>query len=358
MHMTVKNVRCNLMKEYQSFFDTTTGFYVRKQDPFLSPCGPELLDISITNKCTRSCDFCYQNCSPTGDKFIDLQDMRKVLTQAKSCFQIALGGGEPTLHPQFCEILQILKEEFNIIPNYTTNGDNLTPNILKASKKYCGAVAVSVYDHNKTWEATEKLIKAGVKTNWHYVLSKKTIRNAIAMLQKKDFPKGLNAIIFLLYKPIGRANPADCLTINDPIEELMEALQGAGLKGGFDACSMNYIIRYREEKTNKDLIDFCDSARYTGYVNWDLDMSPCSFNKTSFGNLKTETLQDVWEKKFVPYRAKLEKSICKGKCDKFKKCYGGCPLLPINLCEEKKEYEKNIMTSRVDAPNVVTLSQR
>jgi len=330
-------IKVNVAKGYHSIFNTENGFYVRKEDPFKAP-SPELLDISITNKCTRSCTFCYMNSSPVGNQFISLSDFHLILKQCKSVYQIALGGGEPTIHPQFEEILRTIKEEYNIVPNYTTNGDNLTPSIVAASKKYCGAVAVSVYEQERVDKATKTLLDAGIKTNWHFVVSKKTIGKAIDILENKKFPQGLNAIIFLLYKPIGRASAEDMLTINDPVDKFFDTLQASGIKGGFDACFMNYIIRYKSDKVQEELIDFCDAARYTAYVNWNLDVKPCSFNTKLYGNLREETLIDIWNKNFQPYRDSMLSNGCKGKCDKFNKCYGGCPLLPVNICEERKSY--------------------
>ena len=92
--------------------------------------------------------------------------------------QIALGGGEPTLPPNFPKILKKLRVERNIIPNYTTNGSNLTDEILKASKQYSGAVAVS-YSEKRTKEtikATKKLLDHGIQTNMHLILLKLRIQ--------------------------------------------------------------------------------------------------------------------------------------------------------------------------------------
>ena len=44
------------------------------------------------------------------------------------------------------------------------------------------------------------LVKAGVKTNIHYVLHKDSIIEAIQRLKEKTFPEGINAVIFLLHK--------------------------------------------------------------------------------------------------------------------------------------------------------------
>ena len=47
------------------------------------------------------------------------------------------------------------------------------------------------------------LLDAGIKTNIHYVLGNNSIDEAIERLKNNDFSKGINAIIFLLHKPVG-----------------------------------------------------------------------------------------------------------------------------------------------------------
>ena len=39
--------------------------------------------------------------------------------------------------------------------------------------------------------------------NFHYVLQSDTIIEALTRLKEKTFPTGINAIVFLLHKPVG-----------------------------------------------------------------------------------------------------------------------------------------------------------
>ena len=100
------------------------------------PCTktPVLIDLSLNNYCNLSCDFCYMSAKPLKEgEHLSMQDFDLLVQKmVKSrVLQIALGGGEPTLHPQFTEILRKLRVDANIIPNYTTNGSNLTPEIFR-----------------------------------------------------------------------------------------------------------------------------------------------------------------------------------------------------------------------------------
>lgn len=90
-----------------------------------------------------------------------IDDYRIILRQASQMkvLQIALGGGNPNQHPDFSEIIKLTREEFNIVPSFTTNGRGLSEDVLVASKKYCGAVAVSAYDpFEETFKAVHQLL--------------------------------------------------------------------------------------------------------------------------------------------------------------------------------------------------------
>jgi organic radical activating enzyme len=90
-------------------------------------------------------------------------------------FQIAFGGGEPTSHPEFADLMQSCCK-LGITPNYTTNGmwssTEQAGAVLDATVKYCGGVAVSTHPHiEEHWRlAVDMLLSAGVHTNLHVII--------------------------------------------------------------------------------------------------------------------------------------------------------------------------------------------
>lgn len=82
---------------------------------------PELVDIKITDWCDLGCSFCYQDSTLAG-KPAPLLNMIQVVSRlsAKKVFEVALGGGETTSHPDFVEILRMFKNDARIVPNFTT----------------------------------------------------------------------------------------------------------------------------------------------------------------------------------------------------------------------------------------------
>ena len=183
---------------FKSAFDTETGAYVRTgvldengkdtgAEPFMASY-PHLIDVGImghcihgkTGLCAKAGIGCYQSGMLVEQPNMSVEDFRWIAEQSKGrCNQFALGGrGDPDQHEYFEEILQICRENM-LVPNFTTSGYGMTPEIAKLCKQYCGAVAVSWYRSEYTLKAIQMLLQAGVKTNIHYVLGNNSMDEAI-----------------------------------------------------------------------------------------------------------------------------------------------------------------------------------
>lgn len=130
-------------------FDRKNGDKIRISfDDIKTPTkalSPELVDIKITDFCPYACTFCYQDSTVQGQhaKMDDIDFIVKQLKD-KKVLEVALGGGETTLHPQFVDILKNFKEN-SIIPNFTTKNLNLFRQESACDiLNHCGAIAFSV----------------------------------------------------------------------------------------------------------------------------------------------------------------------------------------------------------------------
>jgi len=79
---------------------------------------------------------------------------------------------------------------------------------------------------------------------------------------------------------------------------------------------------------------------YSAYVDWDLNMKPCSFMQNNQGvNLKQQSIVKAWKSDlFENFRKILISPRYKGceACDHFLSCLSGCPINPhIVFCDEK-----------------------
>ena len=316
-------------------------------DPQMAP-WPELADISISNYCTNGCSYCYRKSSEEG-KFMSLEDYRfalQELTSEKygSIFQVALGGGEPLLHPDFNEIIKITREEFGIIPNYTTSGKFFNPENIEATRDYCGAVAISwdPYRDLSTEELSEigsRLKDNGILANIHYVISDETINDAVDLLNGKyeEYINDFNSVIFLTYKPTGRAKNEGSIKSAGALKTFLNLVDNpvTTIKIGFDACFVPVLMK--ATGVNADLIDSCECGFFSVYIDENLDVTPCSFcnNSDYHYNLKQFSFEEIWESKFSDYRHYIDTS-CKSdcaECDEISGCRGKCPFFDdLFLC--------------------------
>ena len=144
---------------------------------------PEFYDIKVTGNCEGKCSYCYMDSKPENHYENIVNKVRiffEEMTPNQLPFQVALGGGEPTSHPDFIKLLQVLKEEFDICPNYTTNGmfvtdPELLHKIIFNTKQYCGGVAVSCHPHLVNyWKAAAfNFTINNIKLNFHIIISDK-----------------------------------------------------------------------------------------------------------------------------------------------------------------------------------------
>lgn len=328
-------------QHYKTVLSRKSGFFVRLEEegyeePFWSEDGPELLDLSITNYCERSCDFCYRQANPSG-KHISLKDVEAIVKQAKECgvLQIALGGGNPNQHPNFIEILRIIREN-NIVPSYTSNGEGLTNEILGATKQYCGAMALSLYPPYERYdEKVKRIADYEIKLNLHVILKDDTIDLLSTWFKEPPaWFDDINAVIVLNYKPIGGSQD---MMVRDR-GRLKAFYENASLcqsiKIGFDSCCVPGIVTWMN--ANPALIDSCEAARFSAFISEDMKMYPCSFmtGTNRYGDLREHSLLDIWRENesFRSFRKELEGKSCP-ECKFADICMGGCHFIPtINQC--------------------------
>ena len=343
---------------FKSAFDTQTGAYIRTGildeqgqdtgiDPFMASF-PHLIDVGVMGHCThgktglcvKAGIGCYQSGMLVEKANMTVEDFRWIAEQCEGrCNQLALGGrGDPDQHENLEELL-IISREHRLVPNFTTSGYGMTPEIAALCKRYCGAVAVSWYRSEYTLQAIKMLLNAGVKTNIHYVLGRNSIDEAIRRLKENDFPSGINAVIFLLHKPVGQGAKSNVLSFDDSrVKGFFSQIETRHpFKVGMDSCNVPGAINYCKTILPESL-DTCEGGRYSCYISSDMIMVPCSFNQERRYevSLREMNIEEAWNSElFDVFRAKM-RDACPN-CEKRALCLGGCPLMPeIVFCNNKK----------------------
>jgi len=335
-------------EHYTVAFSPSSGFFARIEDaghdePFWSEHGPETLDVAVTNWCDCGCALCYRK-SNTAGAHLPLNEYEEIIRQAHSMhvFQVALGGGNPNQHPEFPNILRLTREKYGIVPNYTTNGRGLTQEVIDATVRYCGAVAVSAHPpYHETTKAIELLQSNGITTHIHFVLTSKSIDTAIDFLiNPPSFLKAVKAIVFLNYKPVGRLADEELLLRKScRVQEFFKLCSHAQnqFSIGFDTCSITGLARYGNASDIS--IEGCDAGRFSLFVSERMEVFPCSFMvEAGYPGipLRNTSISEIWKNHLVfrRMRGKHSENMCPF-CPKARHCLSGCPLFPeINLCPE------------------------
>lgn len=145
----------------------------------------KVLSLHFTNECTRHCPNCYMRVKADGERkkdefFLGLLPVAKEL----GIQQIALGGGEPSLFPDFVERFAKEAKKLSLIVNMTSNGDGITTDTISHFK---GLTMISLsLDRYKVSSAKDvenlftkmDLIKAaGLKVGCNLQLDTKLIEN-------------------------------------------------------------------------------------------------------------------------------------------------------------------------------------
>ena len=195
-------------------------------------------------------------------------------------------------------------------------------------------------------EQIQMLLNSKVKTNIQYVLSKSSIDEAITLLEQNKFPKGINAVVFLMHKPVGLGQSKNVLKYDDPRIQYFFNLVDINdypFRIGFDSCSIPAILNFTKD-LDRDCIDTCEGGRWSAYITSDMKMLPCSFDNDRQRwayDISNDSIENAWNsQQFEDFRNHFRKSC--PNCSKRDLCLGSCPICPeIVLCHNKERIIAN-----------------
>lgn len=226
----------------------TLRFAIDPTKPITELKYPEFYDIKVTGNCEGKCPYCYMDSKPEvhyEDIVGKVRGFFSGMTPNQLPFQVALGGGEPTSHPDFIELLRVLKEEFDICPNYTTNGmwvnshNDYCESLLHFTRKYCGGVAISCHPHLvEYWEEAAKFyFDYSIRLNFHIIISDRESIDSFTSIYN-DWNSMVEYFVLLPYGSQGRAE-----TKQIDWEYLVEKLPTNQSKIAFGANFYPYLLK-------------------------------------------------------------------------------------------------------------------
>lgn len=129
--------------------------------------NPELVDIKVTDRCPfeLDCGFCYMGSTRQGAEASLKHVSNLLIAYAEmGVFEVAFGGGEPTLWPPFKEVLAFTRS-LGIIPNFTSKNFHAMRD--EGLMRNVGAVAFSITDTQSFKRFRKVYDEQRVQSNLH-----------------------------------------------------------------------------------------------------------------------------------------------------------------------------------------------
>ena len=335
---------------YNYFFDKKTGYFARwgktkDDDPIFAP-SPEILDLEISSGggCLGNCDFCYKdnggNQPVHNLSFEDFKNIFHKINKNHTLTQIAFGIMNISSNPDFFKMMEYSREN-RVIPNYTCHGLDVIKEIAEKTAKVAGAVAVSVYNKEKSSDAIKMFTDAGMtQVNIHYFLARESYDRAFEIIDDiitDPRLEKLNAIVFLQLKKKGRGGSFNYINSVDDYKKLINYCKEKKIGFGFDSCSGPLYLKSMEgTKEYQEAITVCEpceSSHFSSYINDHGVFFPCSFSEEVEGweeglNVLTcdDFIKDIWmNQKVLKFRKNLISSSQDCDCISKKYCRS-CPI--------------------------------
>lgn len=171
-----------------------------------------MVDITTTSRTFFANGVATHNCymdSTKAGKHASQDLLRQVFAGLKEApYQIAFGGGEPVAHPDFPWFLSFTREH-GTVPNYTTAGHIVRDEVIEATNRFCGGVALTYHAFKgpewfkEMYETWRSLLAPHVQLNVHVIADVDVANNLLdlALVGLRD----LNIVLLAYYPDIGRA---------------------------------------------------------------------------------------------------------------------------------------------------------
>ena len=316
---------------------------------------PELIDVKINEECSFGCPNCYMD-SKKGDKGFAPLSMFEVIFDGldDAPYQIALGGGEPCEHPQLPEILEFIRSK-GTVPSYTTAGYKFRPEVIAATNRYCGGVALTYHRHTKlsafkkTYLKWKKALAPHVQLNIHLIADHgcaQAMTELVASLREEKIPANKISIVLLGYIPIGRGKLDSIMGKKEYNEELPKVLQrllDQGIRLSFSEPLLPYFLSRPWLEIGQEFMD-----KQEGIVSCYVD-NYGNVNRSSFSewhpkksNIYEVRFQDIWDAPtWLSYTP--EGQPC-STCKEVSKCAPANNLL-MHICEYQHHNVKERATN-------------
>ncbi|WP_211251521.1 radical SAM/SPASM domain-containing protein [Methanolacinia paynteri] len=282
--------------------------------------------VEITSSCNLLCKHCYNGSAKV--RHISLDGIKDIVAEALAMgsYRLDVTGGEPMLHPNFLEIMAILRDKL-FLTSIFTNGTLITKPIVERIKKLGNVerVYVSLDDS----EPHSHDCFRGVEGSFDKTM------NGIKLLRQSRIPVVINTTL----TPQNVEKIEDIYKIGKELDVGVRVApvlnQGRAMKNVFHISDEKIAKIYKDNiiryglKPNNSKYPLCGVATSMIFIKSDGEICLCptlssaQSNLFSLGNICNESISDIWDSdELNDIRQNI---LCKEKSCKFIKiCGGGC----------------------------------
>lgn len=232
--------------------------------------APRSLQVGLLTPCNLACSFCYRDMSApsrlTASFLVDL------LTKSADwgVLEVAFGGGEPLLFPDFVPLIRGLHERTPLGVNFTTNGLLLTAATADELKDTCGEIRVSAYDNNRYRQTVRMLAAGAVGVGVNQMVTPGNV-GLLEPIVRDCLDCGADNVLLLGYKgadPSLHLGPADRQRLRDAVHRMEH------LPIRLDICWHPHLVDLPQLFPRSD----CGAGDELLVITPDRAVQPCSFH--------------------------------------------------------------------------------
>lgn len=273
------------------FFQPATGLHVRVGSPAtatLRRTAPRVVAFGITNRCNLTCSFCSRDLRTASrwTRAAAYEALREL--DAAGVLEVAFGGGEPFVFPEFLGLLQDLHAGTRLALNITTNGTRIDAPTAHALRGVVGMVRLSIYPSTPWRTAAAHLTAAGVRWGANVLPDADGLQTLPALLREL---RGLGGEDVSILRYVG-ADPAHHLDQAD-LRRLDAILAESPLATRVSVC-FGQELHAPLLFSGADGTGDCGAGRDFLTVTADGAVQACSFQESSYSARTGADILQVW----------------------------------------------------------------
>lgn len=297
---------------------------------------------AITNKCNMHCIHCNMDSGKALNNELSTEECFKIIEELNlnKVQKICFFGGEPLVRNDFFKIANYAIKK-GIFVSFTTNGLLINENMIEKELYKFELIRVSLDgptpethefirnlkgSYNRTINNIKKMIEKGINVGVVTCISHKNldyIEEMVSLLEKLKVKRWFIPIL----SAAGRGSDIEKEILSpEEVKDLLIKLEKI-TKNKYIGFSINLDLPYSilfKCKNNK-IKASCPAAITELAIFANGDVSPCCEIPIMGGNLRNESISEIWNNSEV-FKNFRNRNLIKGKCEKceFLKNCGGC----------------------------------